>query len=143
MGLKLNETCYFQENDIKASYGFGIGFSGSIVVFPIILICSILIVLDTRGPIFYNQRRIGKLGKEIRVWKFRTMIPNADQVLEEYLSSDSRLGTEWDATHKLKNDPRITRFGAFLRKTSLDELPQLWNVFLGEMSLGGASAYCS
>lgn len=122
---------------LKRIMDLALALSGGIVILPIIAMCSIFIALDSRGPIFYSQRRIGRLGKEIRVWKFRTMIPNAEKVLEEYLTKDPELNNEWESTHKLKKDPRITRVGAFLRKTSLDELPQLWNVLLGEMSLVG------
>ena len=122
---------------LKRIMDLGLALVGSIVVFPIILICSLLIVLDTRGPIFYYQERLGRRGKLIKVWKFRTMIPDAENALREHLMKNPELREEWEAVHKLKQDPRITRFGGFLRKTSLDELPQLWNVFLGEMSLVG------
>jgi Undecaprenyl-phosphate galactose phosphotransferase WbaP len=107
------------------------------VGFPLIIICAILIKLDSEGPIFYKQYRVGKEGKGFWVWKFRTMVINADEILEKYLEENPELKTEWEETHKLKNDPRITRIGGLLRKTSLDELPQLINVLRGEMSLVG------
>jgi len=110
---------------------------GGIFVFLLIIVIAIFIRLDTPGSIFYRQRRVGKEGKEIRVWKFRTMMMNADQLLEPWLDESPDLRAEWEATHKLKNDPRVTRVGAILRRTSLDELPQLWNVIKGEMSLVG------
>ena len=122
---------------LKRLMDVGLVLMGSVVVLPVIAICAVMIRLDSRGPVFYCQKRMGRLGKQIRVWKFRTMIPNADQVLEDCLNCDPELQAEWEASHKLKNDPRITRIGSFLRKTSLDELPQIWNVVLGEMSLVG------
>jgi Undecaprenyl-phosphate galactose phosphotransferase WbaP len=109
----------------------------SIVVLPLIILLSVAVRLDSAGPIFYRHKRIGMNGSEIKVWKFRTMVPDADQRLEEYLACHPGLRKEWESTQKLKKDPRVTRVGRFLRKTSLDELPQLINVVLGEMSLVG------
>jgi Undecaprenyl-phosphate galactose phosphotransferase WbaP len=100
------------------------------------VICA-LVRLSSRGPIFYSQKRIGRGGKEFRAWKFRSMQLNADRVLEQYLARNPAARREWDETHKLANDPRVTRIGKFLRATSFDELPQLWNVLLGDMSLVG------
>ncbi|NTU75794.1 MAG: exopolysaccharide biosynthesis polyprenyl glycosylphosphotransferase, partial [Anaerolineaceae bacterium] len=110
---------------------------GGIIALPIFIICALLIGISSPGPIFYSQKRIGYRGKEIHVWKFRTMIKNADTILEDYLLKNPELRAEWVASHKLKNDPRITNIGKFLRKTSLDELPQMWNVLKGEMSWVG------
>lgn len=104
---------------------------------PVTALCALLVRLDSKGPIFYGQKRIGQDEKEIKVWKFRSMLPDADEVLERCLECDPELRKEWENTHKLKNDPRITRVGQILRKTSLDELPQLWNVLKGEMDLVG------
>jgi Undecaprenyl-phosphate galactose phosphotransferase WbaP len=101
------------------------------------LIISIAIALDSRGGVFYGQTRIGKDGRKFKALKFRTMIQNADQELQRYLEESPELKAEWLATHKLKQDPRVTRVGAILRKLSLDELPQLWNIVVGEMSLIG------
>ena len=95
------------------------------------------IKLDSRGPVFYRQRRIGRYGRSFHLYKFRTMVQNADQLLQTYLDKSPELKFEWQTTHKLQKDPRVTRVGAFLRKSSLDELPQLWNIFIGEMSLIG------
>jgi Undecaprenyl-phosphate galactose phosphotransferase WbaP len=100
-------------------------------------IITILVMLDSEGPVFYRQARIGRYGRRFYVYKFRTMVQNADHLLQTYLAESPELRAEWLATHKLKNDPRITRVGAILRKTSLDELPQLWNILVGEMSLIG------
>jgi Undecaprenyl-phosphate galactose phosphotransferase WbaP len=101
------------------------------------LVIAILIKLDSPGPVFFRQRRIGRFGRKFHIYKFRTMFQNADQVLQNYLDNSPALKAEWLATHKLKQDPRVTRLGAILRKTSLDELPQLWNILIGEMSLIG------
>jgi Undecaprenyl-phosphate galactose phosphotransferase WbaP len=101
------------------------------------LILAILIKLDSPGPVFYRQMRIGRFGRKFPVYKFRTMVQNADQVLQDYLDKSPELKAEWLATHKLKQDPRVTRLGGLLRKLSLDELPQLWNIIIGDMSLVG------
>lgn len=107
------------------------------VLVPLGILLSVFICLDSRGPVFYLQKRVGRHGKPFRVIKFRTMVKNADAVLDEYLKKDSALKTEWERDHKLRHDPRLTRAGHFLRKTSLDELPQIINVLHGSMSLVG------
>ncbi len=112
-----------------------------IVFMPIILLLSLAIALwikaDSSGPVLYCQKRIGLGGKDIAIWKFRTMVQNADVALQECFENDPDLRSEWEANHKLSCDPRITRVGRILRKTSLDELPQLWNVLKGDLSLVG------
>jgi len=110
---------------------------GSILVLPLCAVIALLIKLDSGGGVIYGQRRIGLGGRWFTAWKFRSMIENADVVLERFLLNDPALRREWERDHKLKNDPRVTRVGRFLRKTSLDELPQLWNVLMGDMSLVG------
>ena len=95
-----------------------------------------IIALDGRSPI-YVQKRLGRGGQVFRMFKLRSMVADADQILDAYLACNPEARAEWDRTQKLKNDPRITFFGAFIRKTSLDELPQLMNVLLGDMSLVG------
>ncbi len=104
---------------------------------PLILWIAFLVRLTSPGPAFYAQIRIGHRGKKFRAWKFRTMAPNADQALDQTFQENPALQPEWDVNHKLKYDPRVTRFGNFLRKFSMDELPQIWNVLAGEMSLVG------
>jgi undecaprenyl-phosphate galactose phosphotransferase len=89
------------------------------------------------GPAFYFQNRIGKNGKAFKCWKFRSMVTNADQILKEILEKDPVAREEYARDYKLKDDPRITKVGHFLRKSSLDEIPQLYNVLKGEMSLVG------
>lgn len=105
-------------------------------VLPVILFLALTIALTGNMP-FYTQLRVGRGGTPFRMWKLRTMVKNADQHLESYLAQDPEARAEWDATQKLKNDPRITPFGRLLRKTSIDELPQLFNVLNGTMSLVG------
>ena len=109
----------------------------SIFSLPIGLLIIILIKIDSSGPVIYKQKRVGKRGKEFEMWKFRTMVNNAQQELTRYLEENPQMAIEWAVNQKLKDDPRITRVGKWLRKLSLDELPQLWNVFKGEMSLVG------
>lgn len=109
----------------------------SFALLPFIVAIAILIRLDSPGPIFYGHTRLGRRGKSFKAWKFRTMVRNADEVLEAYLQQNPQARTLWDENRKLKDDPRITRMGKILRRTSLDELPQLWNVFRREMSLVG------
>lgn len=108
---------------------------------PLILLLSaaiaLVIKLDSKGPVLFGHKRIGRDGKDITIWKFRTMVRDAGAVLAECLKSDPALRAEWEEKHKLVCDPRITKAGRFLRRTSLDELPQLWNVVRGDLSLVG------
>lgn len=104
---------------------------------PVVIMLAIAVKLSSRGPIFYKQKRLGRHSQHFYAWKFRTMMTNADEVLESYLDSNPELRKEWELDHKLKFDPRVTQLGRVLRKTSLDELPQLFNVLAGEMSLVG------
>tara|TARA_B100000212_G_scaffold293257_1_gene235479 strand:- start:200 stop:853 length:654 start_codon:yes stop_codon:yes gene_type:complete len=108
-----------------------------IAFLPLFLIISFLIKLSSRGPIFFLQKRIGKNNNQFKLIKFRTMHPEAKDILENLLLKDSLLKKEFEETHKLKNDPRITNIGKLLRKSSLDELPQFINVIRGEMSIIG------
>jgi Undecaprenyl-phosphate galactose phosphotransferase WbaP len=110
---------------------------GTIVFLPLCLMIALLIWLESRGGVFYRHGRVGRDGQKIKVWKFRTMVPDADQVLQRYLDEKREMKAEWEISFKLKDDPRVTKIGKFLRKSSFDELPQLWNVIRGEMSLVG------
>ena len=103
---------------------------------PLIVILVVLVRLDG-GPAFYLQPRIGQHGRVFRLWKLRSMVPNAEAALATYLDSNPDARAEWDSTQKLRHDPRLTLIGGFLRRYSLDELPQLWNVLIGDMSLVG------
>jgi Undecaprenyl-phosphate galactose phosphotransferase WbaP len=114
-----------------------------ILVSPLLLMVSIAIKLEGKGGVLFKQCRIGRNGREFIMWKFRTMIPDADHKLQDCLSDDPQLKNEWDAKQKLRNDPRLTRVGKLIRKWSLDELPQLINVMRGEMSLVGPRPFFS
>jgi len=104
---------------------------------PLMYTLALLVRLGSKGNAFYSQKRLGLHGKTFACWKLRSMVQNADEVLQKHLSENPELMEEWMRDHKLKNDPRVTWIGKFLRKTSLDELPQLFNVLYGEMSLVG------
>jgi exopolysaccharide production protein ExoY len=112
-----------------------IALAGPVVV-PMVAALAVMVARDGGSP-FYTQLRVGKDGKIFRMWKLRSMVTDADARMEGYLASNPEARAEWDKTQKLKNDPRITPFGQFLRRSSLDELPQLWNVLKGDMSLVG------
>lgn len=117
---------------------FDVVFGAALIVFltPLMLIIAALVKLDG-GPVLYGHRRIGANRQSFRCWKFRSMMIDADRVLAEVLRSDSEARAQWERDFKLKSDPRITPIGRFLRTTSLDELPQLFNVIAGDMSLIG------
>ncbi|MRU16105.1 sugar transferase [Roseovarius sp. A21] len=106
------------------------------ITLPVTLVCALALWLEGGQP-FYRQKRLGANGKTFSILKLRTMGTNAEQELKNLLAKDEALREEWETTQKLKNDPRITRVGAFLRSTSLDELPQFLNVLKGEMSVVG------
>ncbi len=104
---------------------------------PVMAVIAVWIKITDPGPIFYRQSRVGRYRTPFRAIKFRSMVVDADAKLRHYLDAHPELLEEWESSHKLKGDPRITKVGRFLRKTSLDELPQLWNVLVGDMSLVG------
>lgn len=122
---------------IKRCIDLGILLLSSPVILPLIILIAILVKCTSKGKIFYGHKRIGKNGKEITAWKFRSMVMDADKRLKELLENNPDMKREWDEHQKLEHDPRITSIGKFLRKTSLDELPQLFNILLGEMSFVG------
>lgn len=110
---------------------------GGLLLLPLGMLISLAIRIDSPGPATYAQSRVGRRGKRFRIWKFRTMGERSDALLFKYLQTHPAEREEWKRNHKLKDDPRITRVGRILRRTSLDELPQLWNVLRGDMSLVG------
>ena len=122
---------------IKRGIDLVLSIGGGLCLLPFLLFIGLVVAIDNHGSVIFAHRRIGKDGREFNCYKFQTMIPNAQEALEEYLSSNQNAQKEWKENFKLMNDPRVTRLGLFLRKTSLDELPQLWNVVRGEMSLVG------
>ena len=113
--------------------------SGGLMLFlaPLFVGVALAIKVDSPGPALFGHRRIGRRGSFFQAWKFRTMLVHGDEILKRHLSDNEEARAEWERDHKLKNDPRVTRVGRLLRKTSLDELPQLWNVLKNEMSLVG------
>lgn len=111
-----------------------------VLALPIVLptiVCLAAVIAAQGQPAFYRQQRIGRGGRTFTMWKLRTMVSDADQRLKDHLEGDAAARKEWDAFQKLQCDPRITPLGNLLRKSSLDELPQLWNVLVGDMSLVG------
>lgn len=107
---------------------------GLVVLSPVFLLIAILIKIGSKGPIFFKHKRIGKNGKEIYIYKFRTMVENAEDLIKQFTPEQME---EFKTNFKLENDPRITKIGKFLRKTSFDELPQLLNIIKGELSIIG------
>ena len=127
---------------IKRTIDVYTGLVGVIFLLPIILIVKIAYMISGDfHPVIFTQKRIGKNGQEFKFFKFRTMVPNADEVLFKLLEENEELREEYELNKKLKDDPRITKLGKILRKTSLDELPQMINVFFGDMSLVGNRPY--
>ena len=114
---------------------------GGILIMPLIALMALLIRLDSPGPVFYKQKRLGQDGVRFVAFKFRTMYGDGEQRLQEVLERDPKLRAEYEEFHKLTVDPRVTRFGRSLRRYSLDELPQIWSVFVGDMSLVGPRPY--
>jgi len=110
---------------------------GGLVILPFLLIIALAIKLNSRGPVLYGHRRLGLDGEHFKAYKFRSMEIDAESKLNSLLDADPRLKEEWEASHKLKDDPRVTKIGKFLRRTSFDEFPQLINILKGEMSLVG------
>jgi len=108
-----------------------------VLLLPLALIVALAIVVDSRGPVLFLQRRVGRGGVEFPLIKFRTMVRDGERALAAHVGADEGLRREWTQARKLRNDPRITRLGRFLRRFSIDELPQLLNVFIGNMSLVG------
>ena len=111
--------------------------SAILCALPLLALISLVLACIQGRPIFIKHYRVGRHGKSFPCFKFRTMVNNADEALTAHLASNPALRSEWEATRKLKKDPRVTAFGAVLRKSSVDEIPQLWNVVRGDMSLVG------
>lgn len=127
---------------IKRLFDILMSLIGLVILLPVTIIVKIIsLISGDTGSIFYKQERIGKDGKIFNLYKFRSMVPNADEVLEDILKNDKELAKEYKKYKKFKNDPRITKIGNILRKTSLDELPQMINIFFGDMSLIGNRPY--
>jgi len=126
---------------LKMLFDFTVSIVFIPLVLPLIGILGLIIRLETPGPVIYAHERIGRKGRTFKCYKFRTMHRDAEEKLKEILDKDDTVRNEWESTWKLRDDPRITRVGRFLRKTSLDELPQIFNILRGEMSLVGPRPY--
>ena len=135
-GSRTNISTGLYRRFLKRSFDIAVILLLMLMVVPLVLVFGLLIRRDG-GPAFYSQPRVGHGGRIFRCWKLRTMGVDADRRLAEVIASNPTARAEWVTHQKLKNDPRITPIGRILRKTSLDELPQLWNVLKGDMSLVG------
>lgn len=137
--MSLTEAFKCEVKHIPIKRAFDILFSFLVLVLgsPVFLLIALAIRLTSKGKILYSHERIGRGGTPFQCYKFRTMHPDADERLQEILKNDPDRREEWQQTRKLKNDPRITPIGSFLRRTSLDELPQFWNVLRGDLSVVG------
>ena len=122
---------------IKRSFDIIFTVFGSILISPILLALFLIVAINNKGHVIFAHQRVGKNGRLFPCYKFQTMIPNAQEALKKYLAENPEARKEWEENFKLEHDPRVTKLGVFLRKTSLDELPQLWNVIRGDMSLVG------
>jgi Undecaprenyl-phosphate galactose phosphotransferase WbaP len=138
LGLEMRGSgLHRKQNGLKRVIDLLVAGACGICLLPLLAALYAVVRLSSPGSAFFASTRIGMNGAPFKMWKFRTMVSNAEFVLEEYLERHPSLREEWESSHKLRNDPRITRIGRFLRRTSLDELPQIWNVLRGDMSLTG------
>lgn len=119
---------------IKRLFDFCAALIGSIITLPFFIIIAIAIKLDSKGPVFFIHRRVGKNGKPLPILKFRTMVVGAENMIKDFTPEQKK---EWETNFKLEHDPRVTKIGHFLRKTSIDELPQLYNILAGQLSVVG------
>lgn len=122
---------------MKRIIDIGLSITLIILFSPIFILISLMIKLNSKGKIFYSSIRVGKENRRFVMWKFRTMVENADEDLDQFLEDNPDVRAEWYGSQKLQKDPRVTKLGEVLRVWSLDELPQFWNVLNGEMSLVG------
>jgi Undecaprenyl-phosphate galactose phosphotransferase WbaP len=138
LGLELPQKLFHRRSALaKRVVDCVVGLGLILVLSPLFALIAAAIKLTSKGPVFYGHLRHGRHGKVFRALKFRTMVADADRILSDYLVSHTEHMPEWQRNHKLKNDPRITKIGKWLRRASLDELPQLINVLMGQMSLVG------
>ena len=126
---------------LKTVFDYVLTIAGMLLILPILALIALKIKLDSPGPIIYDGVRLGKNGKLFKCYKFRSMYINGNEILDKYFQEHPEMYAEWKTYHKLENDPRVTKFGAFMRRTSLDELPQIFNVLFGDMSLVGPRPY--
>ena len=122
---------------VKRTFDLAFGVAMALLSLPAAILIALAVVIRSGGPVLYSQQRLGRGGRTISVWKFRSMVVDADAVLQQVLEADPAWAAEWRQHRKLRRDPRLTGIGRLLRKTSLDELPQVWNIIRGDMSLVG------
>ena len=122
---------------LKRIFDLTLTIFGGLMISPFLLIIALAVAIDNRGRVIFAHKRVGAAGKKFPCYKFQTMVPDAEERLKKYLAENPAAKKEWEESFKLTNDPRVTKLGNILRRTSLDELPQLWNVIRGEMSLVG------
>jgi Undecaprenyl-phosphate galactose phosphotransferase WbaP len=138
VGLEVKQNLF---NDVQQFFKRVVDLGLVILLSPIAILLFVLLAalikINSPGPVFYRQKRIGKDGKEFIIWKFRTMLEDADQNFKKYLEQNSDHKAEWEKNQKIKNDPRVTQVGKLMRRLSLDELPQIINILQGDMSLVG------
>ena len=132
-----NQLARRRNRVIKRAFDLLFTICGGLCILPFLLVIAVMVAVDNKGNVIFAHRRIGRDGKEFKCYKFQTMIPNAQEALEKYLAENPAARKEWEESFKLTDDPRVTKLGNILRKTSLDEMPQLWNVIMGDMSLVG------
>ena len=125
------------EKIARRSFDLALAIAGLVFLAPLLIAVAILIKLQDGGPVLFQQERLGRAGSVFRCWKFRTMVVDAQARLDDLLARDPAARLEWQRDHKLKVDPRITALGRFLRKSSIDEIPQLLNIIAGDMSIVG------
>lgn len=127
---------------VKRAFDICVGAIGTMLLLPIMLVVKIAnLKHGDNEPVLFKQKRIGRNGKEINIYKIRSMVPNAEQVLEKLMKEDPKIKAEYEKNKKLENDPRITKVGAFIRKTSLDEFGQFVNILKGDMTVVGPRPY--
>ena len=127
----------FMGNVVKTAFDYILTLVGAVFISPLLVYIAYRIKKEDPGPVFFAHTRIGKDGKPFPCYKFRSMVVNSQEMLQKYLVKNPAAREEWERDFKLKDDPRVTTIGKFLRSTSLDELPQIFNVLRGEMSLVG------
>jgi Undecaprenyl-phosphate galactose phosphotransferase WbaP len=138
LGLEISQLLVHRAPQfLKRAFDILLSLLALLLLSPLFSAIYILIRLESRGPALYFQHRLGRGGASFRLWKFRSMYPDCHQALQRAFAKDPALAMEWRQNHKLRVDPRVTRLGKVMRKLSLDELPQLWNVLIGDMSLVG------
>lgn len=134
LNSKISNKSFLVYNFFKRSFDIISASIGILFLLPLFIVLAILVKLDSKGPIFFSHKRIGKNGKIIGIYKFRSMVSNSEEIFKNFTEEQNK---EFEKNFKLDDDPRITKIGGFLRKTSLDELPQLLNIIKGDMSVVG------